>query len=1138
MRAAVVEGVHGVADTNQGDTSARGFEQEGPTEGQRVEPACRDARHTTTVRDAHARLHHVVRDRTSSVVPLTITLLGGFEAQLGSEGPPVPLAKRKAQALLAYLAVSPGQPRQREELATLLWGDADDTDARNSLRQTLFLIRRALPGAGVDYLNVRRDTVALDPANVRIDVTRFESRLAAGTPDALDAAVALYRGDFLQGFGVAEAGFHEWMATERERLRGLLRGALAQLLASHTEAGRFDRALESGRRLLAQDPLDEPTHRALMRLHAAEGHHAAALRQYQLCVSVLERELGVEPAAETRELYRSLVRERVEARTPHAVVGDPDEGEPPLVGRDDERRLLEDAVAAGERGVLAIMGEAGIGKTRLARELARVAGRAGAHVIVGRCHDAEQILPFRPWVEALRSGGLVAHREALADLAAVWRMELARLFPEIAPEAHAPAPTENVLQLFEALARLILDAAARDPLTIILEDLHWADEMSLRFLSFLTHRIDDLPIVLAVTARDEETDDRPLLGRLFRDLDRESRLVRVPLAPLGRAATDALVTALAPSSTGHALATLTARVWALSEGNPFVAVEMARAARTLTGDVPEVPHRVQDLIVSRLERLSESSREMAALAAVIGGVFDFALLVHGAGVDDGAAAAAIEELVRRRILHGIDDGFAFVHERVREVAYRGLSPFQRARLHRAVAEAMESFYALDLTPHHAVIGYHYGEAEAWEPAVRHLQDAGMAAYRRGGSREAAACFTQAIAAHDHLPRTDPWRRIAIELRFALRHALVPIVELKDLGRLLQECERLAGELNDRPRLARAWAFRGHYHWWFGEHEHAVDLCRRALGVASEVGDHALQVSTNMYLGLAFYALGGHRAAARLFHALVGTDRAGVTHDRFGVPTTAVFSRTYLALALAELGEFVEGASVAEEALRLAEPMRHPFVLAHAYIGAAAVHTAQGEDDRAVRLFEWYQRQSATMAPDGVWPLANWYAGIAYVRAGRVEEGVALLEQILDPANAVTGGVGRAMVGAWLSEAYLAAGRPEEALALAEPALRLAHEHKERGYEAAALKLLGDIAAHVGPSEVAAAEQRYLDARAMATELGMRPLAARCSLGLGLLYRAAQRRLPARRELGAAADACRGLGMKADLARAEAALVGL
>jgi len=419
--------------------------------------------------------------------------------------------------------------------------------------------------------------------------------------------------------------------------------------------------------------------------------------------------------------------------------------------------------------------------------------------------------------------------------------------------------------------------------------------------------------------------------------------------------------------------------------------------------------------------------------------------------------------------------------------------------------------------------------------VRHLREAGMAAYRRGGCREAATCFTQAVAAHDHLPRSDDWKRTAIELRFDLRHALVPIVELKDLGKLLLECERFATELNDRPRLARAWAFRGHYHWWFAEHEHAVDLCRRALGVASEVGDQALQISTNMYLGLAFYALGGYRAAARLFKALVGVNTGGVTRERFGVALTGVFSRSYLAMVLAELGEFAEGSAMADEAVRLAEPLRHPFALAHAYIGAASVHLAQGEHDRAIRLFDWYQRHCSSMGADEVWPLADWYAGFAYVRAGRVDEGLALLEQIRQPSYAVTGGVGRSMLGAWLAEAYLAAGRPADALMMAEPAVRLAHEHKERGYEAGALLVLADIAARAEPADVVAAEQRYTDARALAEELGMRPLAARCALGLGLLYRGAQRRLPARRELIAAADACRVLGMKVDADRAEAAL---
>jgi DNA-binding SARP family transcriptional activator len=1076
-----------------------------------------------------------VPDRKAPVGPLTITLLGGFSAHLGSEGLPIPLAKRKAQALLAYLAVDPGQPRQREELATLLWGDADDADARNSLRQTLFLIRRALPDAGSDYLHVRRDTVALDPTNVRIDVARFERRIAIGTPAVVEAAVELYRGDFLHGFGLSEAGFGEWMMTERERLRGLLRKALTQLLAVHTEAGHFDRAFASGRRLLALDPLDEPTHRDLMRLHARQGHHAAALRQYQSCVSVLERALGVEPDAETRELYRALLRERAATRIPDVVGGDADEAEPPLVGRGAERQRLEEAVATGARGVVAITGEAGIGKTRLAEELARVASGAGARVIVGRCYDAERILPFRPWVEALRSGGLASNHEALAQLAPVWRLELGRLFPEIASEAIAEAPTENVLQLFEGLVRLILDAAARAPIAIVLEDLQWADEMSLRFLSFLAHRIGDHPILVAVTARDDETDDAPLLERVLRDLERERRLMRLSLGALGRPAMDTLVAALAPSASGEALAALAARVWALSEGNPFVAVEVTRAAR---GDDAPLPPHVQDLIAARLERLSAPAGEIAALAAVIGGVFDFALLVRVAGSDEASAAAAVEELVRRRILHGVDDGFAFVHERVREVAYRRLIAPQRGRLHRTVAEVMERVYATGLAPHHAAIGAHYREAEIWERAVHHLHQAGMAAYRRGGCREAAACFTQAVAAHERLARDDAWKRTAIELRFALRHALVPIVELKDLGRVLQECERFAGELNDRSLLARAWAFLAHYHWWFSEHERAVDLCRRALGVASELGDTALQMSTTTYLGLASHALGNYRDAAKLFRTLVELERGGVTSVRFGLAISGVLSRSYLAMVLAELGEFAEGTALADEALCLAEPMRHPYALAHAYVASAAVHLAQGEYDRALRLFDWYQRQGASTGPYEVWPLANCYAGFASVRAGRIEEGLALLEEIRRQAYPVTGGVGRSMLSGWLAEAYLVAGRPDEALALAAPAARLASEHRERGHEAAALRVLGEIAARADPPDVETAEQRYLEAREIADELGMRPLAARCGVGLGLLYRAAQRRLPARRELTAAAEACRALGMKADLERAEAALVNL
>jgi tetratricopeptide (TPR) repeat protein len=527
-------------------------------------------------------------------------------------------------------------------------------------------------------------------------------------------------------------------------------------------------------------------------------------------------------------------------------------------------------------------------------------------------------------------------------------------------------------------------------------------------------------------------------------------------------------------------------------------------------------------------------------AAAAGGVEELVRRRVLHGVDDAAAAGGVEELVRRRVLHGVDDGFGFVHERVREVAYERLLPLRRMRLHRTVAEAMEAQYADDLVPHHSVIGYHYRLAEAWEQAMRHLRDAGLAAYRRGGSREASAAFTQALAAHAHLPHTDEWKRQAIDLRFDLRHALIPTVDLKDLGRILQECERYATELNDRALLARTWAYSAHYHWWFAEHDHAIDLCRKALAVASETGDQALQISTNVYLGLAFYTLGAYRAAARVFRAIIGIgpQAGGVTKERFGLAITGIFTRSYLAMTLAELGDFSEAAAAGEEAIAAAEPLRHPFATAHAFIGAISVHLRQGDYDRAIRLFDWYQHHRAGLGSEDVWPLADWYAGFAYVQAGRLDEGIALLEQIREPAYSVTGGVGRSLLGAWLAEAYLLSGRVSDALPLAESAVRLAHEHKERGYEAWALRVLAEVGAAAAEPDVAAVEQRYLEARAIADELGMRPLSARCTLGLGLLSKKTQRRVPAHRELTAAAEAFRALAMKTYVDRAEAGLAGL
>src|SRR5207247_2467401 len=215
-------------------------------------------------------------------------------------------------------------------------------------------------------------------------------------------------------------------------------------------------------------------------------------------------------------------------------------------------------------GVVAILGEPGIGKTRLVHELIGIAASVGSRVFLGHCHEAERTAPFRPWIEILRASGLVSDSSSIADMAPIWRAELARLFPELASEAASSvaATEQDQLHLFEALSRLIFNAATRGRVTVVVEDLQWADEMSVRFLSFFARRIGDRSIVLAVTARDDERDDVPHLGRLLRELDRERRFLRIPLAPLGPVGTARLVAAIERTGTDEpSLASLTARVW-------------------------------------------------------------------------------------------------------------------------------------------------------------------------------------------------------------------------------------------------------------------------------------------------------------------------------------------------------------------------------------------------------------------------------------------------------------------------------------------------------------------------------------------------------------------------------------------------
>jgi len=237
-----------------------------------------------------------------------ICLLGNFETRAGT----LPIAlhlPKKALGLLAFLATRPGQACSRDKLAGLLWGDDTTDQARHSLRQALVSLRRAF-AAWPALIVAEGDTLAFASSEGDVDVAAFEHLVALGDWSSLEQGATLYRGDFLEGFYLNEAAFEEWSVGERERLRELAVEAIARLLEHQHQDSAAATAIHTALRLLRLDGTQEAVHRTLIRLYARQGRRAEALRQYQVCVNALRRELGIEPEAETVRLYREIVQKR------------------------------------------------------------------------------------------------------------------------------------------------------------------------------------------------------------------------------------------------------------------------------------------------------------------------------------------------------------------------------------------------------------------------------------------------------------------------------------------------------------------------------------------------------------------------------------------------------------------------------------------------------------------------------------------------------------------------------------------------------------------------------------------------------------------------------------------------------------
>jgi len=1036
---------------------------------------------------------------------LRLGLLGGFQARLDS-GPPLTFRTHKAQALLAYLGLPAGAAHGRDQLPALPWGEIRDEQARSSLRQALYDLRRALGACAPALLHTDGETVALDPAAVDVDVATFTRLVGEGTPHALEQAASLYQGDLLAGSTVKEDPWEAWLMEERERLRELAVQGLTRLLTHQRTSGAAEAALRTAQQLLALDRLQESVHRTLMQLYAELGRRGAALRQYQHCVSVMQRELGLEPEAQTKQLYQDIVRQRASASGAGAAGPAPSPDgrqlfragpatrpvETPLVGREAEMAQLHvalDEASAGRGRLLAILGEAGIGKSRMVEELIALAARRDCRVLVGRAYESDQILFFGPWVDAFSAGELAQDREVLDALGPVWRSELARLLPEVtAPGAPALPGQANHRRLFESVARLLKQLTAPDPLLVVLEDLHWADEASLHLLAFLGRRVQTERMLVAVTAREEELEDARVLRDTLEDLARAEELVPLRLSSLTQPDTVALVRMLVPASAAATVEELGAQVWIASEGNPFVVVETMRALQEGAATPGmALPERVREVIERRLGRLADRSRSLLAVAAAIGREFDFDLLRCASGLDEDATAEGVEELVRRRVLTVVGERLAFTHERIREVAYSGLLRWRRRRLHYKIAEALEGLHADNLEPHYEALGLHYQQAEAWPKATLYLHQAANKAVSRSAYQRAIRCFEHALAALEHLPP----ERAALEDAIAIRLDLAPVLAATrsfaapEVGDVYLKALALCEKVGETPKLFRTLCGLARFHGARGALRTARDLGEHLIALARRGQDPALMMEAYHTQSAILFSLGALAAAwdhAEQGIALYDPQQHSGHAFLYGGHDPGVCFMTHAAWALWMMGYPDQALQRVEDALSLARELAHPYTLAHALYYAAVLHMQRGEGPTVqARTEEVLALATEHDAPRWL-VLATALRGRLLVEQGALEEGIALMRL----GAAAHEWRDHLYYGVLLADACGRAGKTDEGLSVVNGGLARVSSTGFRYYEAELYRIKGELLL-TSPAEAESCFQQARDiARGqMATSLELR-----------------------------------------------------
>ncbi|MEA2444573.1 MAG: eukaryotic-like serine/threonine-protein kinase [Thermoleophilales bacterium] len=744
---------------------------------------------------------------------LRIWLIGQMRLELDGTQLPLPESGR-ARSLLAWLALRPGS-HPRATVAARFWPDTLDSSARTNLRSTLLTLRQELGPEAAAHIVATRDSVGMPRGgDTWVDAVEFLSLIDAGD---FEEAVALADGELLEGID------DEWAHSARGDHRDQLTVALGRLAAAAEAAGDLPAAVSWTRRLVARDPVSEEAHRELIRRLAAAGDRPAAVAAFAQLRSRLADQLQMAPSMPTRELVDAVRRDPGEPRATAArpplppVLAMP--SGPPFVGRADALAQLRSAWSSARDGaprLCLIAGEPGIGKSRLAAELACAAHGDGATVLYGRAYP-EALTAYQPFAEALRVS-------RLADLIERADNDRHALFDAVAAELDRPAPGT----------------------LLVLDDLHWADQPTLLLLQHVLRSDQPGRLLVVGTYRHAEADPGGPLAEALAELRRDRPFERVLLGGLGHAELADLIAGVTGSA---AQDRFVAAVHDETEGNPFFAAEVLRHL-TESGGLDErmasgslgpmgVPEGVKDVIGRRLARLGEHPNHLLAIAAVVGRRFGLDVLERLAGLDEEELIAAVEDALGADLIAdepGAPGRFTFTHALVRETAYDALSQARRMRLHRRVGRAIEELHRDDRAPYLGELAHHFvaaAEPGHVDEAIGYATAAGERAMQQLAYEDAAAHYRAALDVLALADGPDDDRRC--DLLLALGAAEARAGEGADAREHFERAADLGERLGSPERVAEAALGYGADVlgglWWLSVgivDERMVDLLSRAL----------------------------------------------------------------------------------------------------------------------------------------------------------------------------------------------------------------------------------------------------------------------------------------------------------------------